>query len=180
MKKALIEEHFRSNSAALQGFGDYIYSQAAGKVGELLYGSAGKRVAQVGCGAVALYNALKFIGRDMPLPEIIRELERLRAVRLGGRFGTRALTMRRFFRLHGVEYKLYLSPNRFKEALPRCRIAIVCSFNDRILDGMHFFCVYYRGSDDTYRAINYKYSTGETVFPIEKIRRERFAAAYCL
>lgn len=180
MSKRKIEQRFKDNSASLGDFGGLVYSQTAKPVSDLAFGRRGKTFSKVGCGAAAAYNTLRLLGREITLAEVIRDFELLRLPRFGGLWGTKPLGLRRFFRLHKVPYRLFFNCDKFKNELLGCHIAVVCSFNDKILSGMHFYCLRPNPLDNSLRAVNYTYSGGETVFPISRLRNDRFVVGYII
>lgn len=180
MNKRQIANHFKINSQLLSGFDGFVYSQAEESVGKSVFGRAEKTVKKVGCGAVAAYNAAKFLGIKITLPEVIRDFEELKIARLFGVLGSKPLGIKRFFKRRKISSKLFFNVDSFKAALPKCKIAVVCSFNEKLKNGMHFYCVRFDEESGTLKAMNHTYSPGETTLSPDKIRLGRFVAGYAL
>ena len=173
-----IEKRFRFNQDAADGFDDYIFGQTKEPVSELKYGSLNKKISSVGCGVAAIYNVMRCIGDSQSFAEVLMDAELLRLPFCGGFFGTKTKKLGRYFKLHGVNFTKFRSCQKFKESLPDCKIAIVCSWNDKITDGIHFYCVVPDG-EDKYNSINYYSSDCMREFSPDAIRDDRFIIAYC-
>ena len=178
-KARRIEERYRDNLRLLPSFTDGIYSQHDGRVAELAYGEHG-HIGREGCGPAAVYNALRHIGEARVLPEVIRDMEKLSLPWLGARFGTKAFSLGRIFRLYGVPCEKCVSPTEFKGRLADSRVGIVCTWNPRFY-GMHFFSVYYDKRGGAYYSANFR-NTGKGFrrTAIDEISSLRFIAGYLL
>lgn len=179
MKKAeQIDRRYRENLDLLPVYNDYVFHQTGKIVCSLRYGKNGWMDAN-GCGAVALHNVMKHIGRTQNLCDVLREMEELRMPWLGARFGTKPWSLGRYFTKHKIPYKKYKSPNDFKAALLTHRVGIVCTWNRPMSDGMHFYCVYYSKEDNMYYTANYGSAKDEfTPIPLSEISNLRFIIGY--
>ncbi|HCA05080.1 MAG TPA: hypothetical protein DEO32_04180 [Ruminococcaceae bacterium] len=171
------EKRYQFNKAALGGFDGYIYGQTRQPVAGLKYGGGNKKISAVGCGAAAVYNVMKFIGRYQSFAEVARDCELLSLPFFGGRFGTKTQKLGRYFNLHGVKYSEFRSCGDFVNALKACNIAIVCSWNNKITDGIHFYCVY--PENGGYKSLNYRSSDCPCDYSPDVLKPERFIIGYC-
>lgn len=92
---------------------DMINGQGIGIVSQMKYGLC--RVSHCGCGSIAVYNALRWQGKKLPLSRVIRDLEKHRIFfgilgcnpfALGktlSRYGAAFVRIRRIDDLHGAE-----------------------------------------------------------------------------
>ena len=173
-------ELYRENLEKLPAYDDYIYCQSAEPVGHLRFGTNG-RVDSNGCGAVALYNVMKHIGKEQDFCDVIRDEMQLGMLWMGGRFGTKPWTLGRYFMHYKIPFQKYKSPNDFKAALLTHRIGIVCTWNRHVRDGMHFYCVYYSDKENKYSAINYAQSENNTTeICLYEIGNLRFVNGYAI
>lgn len=97
---------------------------------------------------------------------------------LGARFGTKPLSLGRYFRRHKIPYWKYHFPAEFKAALLSHRIGIVNTWNKR-LRGMHFYCVYYSREENAFYTANLR-TPGTEFEPItpDEISSRRFIVGY--
>ena len=172
-----IECRYQSNKAKLAGFEGYIYGQTKAPAAGLKYGSAEKDISSVGCGVAAIYNVMKFIGKPQSFADVVKDAELLGLPFFGGRFGTKTKKLGRYFRLHNVNFTEYRSFEKFTKALPGSKISIIVSWNDKITDGIHFYCVY-PDEESSYKSINYYSSDRPFDFNPGNLRKDRFVIAY--
>ena len=151
-KRERIEERYRDNLAHLPEYREYIYDQWNSKVENLRFGERG-HIGREGCGAVAVHNVIKYIGKEQNFCDVLHELEILNMTWLGARFGTKPFSVGRYFRYHKIPFEKYSAPNDFKAALLTKSIGIVCTWN-RCFYGMHFYCVYYSLEENKYYTAN--------------------------
>ena len=172
-----IQERYRDNMKKLPQFGDYIYSQRDPRVRELCYGERG-HIAREGCGAVAIYNVMKFIGEDQDFCDVVHDMEKLKMTWLGARFGTKPFSLGRYFRLHDIPFFKMTSPVDFKAALLSHEIGIVCTWNPK-LKGMHFYCVFFSPDDEEYFSANLRSEKNEfRKLKLDEISNYRFIVGY--
>lgn len=171
-----IEKRYAQNLAALDGFDGYIYGQTKAPAADVKYGGRNKSVSSVGCGIAAIYNVMRFIGKPQSFAQVAREAELLRLPFFGGILGTKTRKLGRYFRLHKVEFTEEKKLESFKKALPDCKIAIVCSWNDKIADGIHFYCVY--PADGGFKSVNYYSSDRPHDYSPDILKPERFIIGY--
>ena len=132
----------------------YIGSQLSPDVSHLIYGKAGQTVDKVGCGIVAVYNALLRCGKTVDFNDLLRSMEKLRMPWLFGFFGTKPHSLGRVFRKYNIPYKKYSSVRRFNQMLPKSNTGIVCTWNPGFR-GIHFYCVYYSKKENCLYSLNY-------------------------
>lgn len=154
-----------------------IYGQCNNPVSTLCYGRKRKPVSQVGCGVVAVYNALVFKGRDAEFTEVLKSMEEMRMPWFFGVFGTKPFSLRRFFRENNIPNMNYISSKRFIGSLTNGRIGIVCAWN-RGFRGLHFYCVYRENGE--YLSLNFISSNQPQSFDINEITPLRFVTGYIL
>ncbi len=83
----LAEEHYAGNRQKEDALGEgYILSQYTKALSDFQFGRVS--VSYAGCGAVAIYNALRFLHMPVPFSQVIRELERSGLLSLRGKMGT--------------------------------------------------------------------------------------------
>lgn len=177
-KREAIEARCRDNRRMLPQYSDYIFDQNAPRVEKLAYGRRG-HIGREGCGAVAIYNVMKFIGREQDFCEVLREMEELNMTWLGARFGTKPLSLGRYFHRHNIPYSKYHSPNDFKAALLTNRIGVVNTWNPRFW-GMHFYCIYYSAEENTYYTANFHSAKGFRPTRLDEISSLRFFVGYII
>lgn len=96
---------------------EFIYGQCNNPISQLCYGKSRKPVSKVGCGVVALYNALVFKGIDAEFSDLLRAMEKLGMPWLFGVFGTKPFSLKRYFKKNNIPYKNYISVKHFKNSL---------------------------------------------------------------
>lgn len=172
-----IGERFVYNRALLRDFDGFVYSQSRPPVNALLYGSAGKRFGEVGCGVAAVCNIMRLLGKSQPLAEVLREAEQLRLPLCGARLGTKLFAPARYFRRHGVPFRRVYGCRACRALLPQYRAALICTWNDRFLDGVHFYCVFRDAATGALRSLNFADADSELPFDPEQLRPRRFIRA---
>ena len=88
---------------------EFIYGQCNNPISQLCYGKSRKPVSKVGCGVVALYNALVFKGIDAEFSDLLRAMEKLGMPWLFGVFGTKPFSLKRYFKKNNIPFKNYIS-----------------------------------------------------------------------
>ena len=169
-------DHYFSNIELLKNLPTYVFRQSDPKVANLKYGRLGRRFEQVGCGMAATYNVMKKLGREQPLPDIIRDAERLHMPWLFGLFGTKPKSLGRYFKSKSVPFAQATDCQSFKDRLSSARAAIICTWNDKRLDGIHFYAVFNEGG--RLRALNYYDEDEATLFSADELRSDRFIVGY--
>ncbi len=177
-RREQIEARYRDNLNRLPEYRDYIFYQWNKKVADLSFGKRG-HIGREGCGAVAIHNVMKFIGREQNFCDVLRDMELLRMPWLGAKFGTKPLSLGRYFSRHKIPYWKYSAPVDFKAALLTHKIGIVCTWNRRFY-GMHFYCVYYDPAENAYYSANFYTPGGVEFRPTElsDISNFRFIVGY--
>ena len=83
----LAREHYDYNRQREELLaGDYIYSQYAASLSDFKFGKVS--AAYAGCAAVAIYNALRFLGMPVSFSEVVYRLEQSGFLSMGGKMGT--------------------------------------------------------------------------------------------
>ncbi len=178
-KREQIEKRYRENLKRLPDCRDYIFDQRSARVERLAYGKYG-HIGAEGCGAVAVHNLMKFIGKEQNFCDVLRGMEELDMTWLGAKFGTKPYSLGRWFRKHQIPFEKYSSPNDFKAALLTHRIGIVCTWNKRFY-GMHFYCVYYSLEENNYYSANLcSPGTAFMPMPLSEISSLRFVTGYAI
>lgn len=155
----------------------YIGSQLSPDVSHLTYGKAGQTVDKVGCGIVAVYNALLRCGESVDFNDLLRSMEKLRMPWLFGLFGTKPHSLGRVFRKYNIPYKKYSSVRHFSQALAKAHAGIVCSWNPG-LRGIHFYCVYYSYKEKYIYSLNYYNQDIPTVIDASAFSQKRWIVGY--
>ena len=178
-RREQIDARYRENLTRLPDYREYIFNQWHSKVKELSFGKRG-HIGREGCGAVAIHNAMRYIGKEQNFCDVLRDMEELNMPWLGARFGTKPHSLGRYFRRHNIPYEKYNAPVDFKAALLSQRIGIVNTWNKRFY-GMHFYCVYYSLEENTYYTANL-HSPSSKFEPIElkEISNLRFITGYII
>lgn len=171
-----IMRRYADNQRLAEGFDGFIFGQCKQPVGDLRYGSAEKPVADVGCGVAAVYNVMRLLGKDQPVADVARDCELLRLAFFGGRFGTATKKLGRYFSYHGVSCRKFRRCGEFKAALDGCKAAIVCTWNDKITDGIHFYCIYPDGG--SFSSLNFHSTDRAQPFSLSQLRDDRFIIGY--
>ena len=175
-KQEQIAERYRSNLREAPEYRDYIFSQWSPQVKGLCFGAHG-HVGREGCGAVAVHNVMKFIGKEQNFCDVLHDFETLRMPWLGARLGTKPHSLGRYFAHHKIPYRKYGAPSDFKAALLTHRIGVVCTWNKKFR-GMHFYCVRYSYEDDAYYTANLGGGTNWRRIALDEISNLRFITGY--
>lgn len=155
----------------------FIYGQCSDPVSQLRYGRSREPVSKVGCGIVAVYNALVFKGIDAHFPDVLSEMEKLGMPWLSGRFGTKPFSLKRYLRENNIPFSNYISLKKFRQALDDGKIGIVCAWN-KGFKGLHFYCVY--SDNGAYRSMNFISSDKALDFDFSELTALRFVTGYIL
>ena len=159
-------------------FPTYLTRQNDLRIASLRYGRARRKICNVGCGLVALYNCMKRLRKPQGFAQIIADAQRLRMPWLFGFFGTKPRSLGRYFKLHGFPYIQTDSPQMFCKELPNVNAAIICTWCDKRTHGIHFFTVIQSGGKLV--ALN-RYNADEpTRFSPNEVRPDRFICGYLL
>jgi len=154
----------------------YLYAQDDPRIASLCYGRAKQKIERSGCGLVAIYNVMKRLGKAQPFPDIIRDAQRLHMPWLFGFFGTKPRSLRRYFKLHGVPFRLTNDCADFKESLAAANAAVLCTWNDKRTSGIHFYAVF--NDNGKLTALNRYCGNAPTAFSAEDVRADRFICGY--
>ena len=177
MSGRYIERNMAFNRERLGRFSGQIYSQCAPPVNRLKYGRFGN-IDYSGCGAAAIYNALRLAGQPRDLCEVIAACERLKLPRAGALLGTKPFAVGRAFRYYNIPYKKYTNADDFIRQLEHSTVGVICTWNKRMW-GTHFYCLYRRGK--RYYALNYSCRASRPEpFTVDKISPFRFIVGYVL
>ena len=157
----------------------FIASQLSPSVSQLTYGRANRTVDKVGCGILAVYNALVCYGEPRAFSELLAMMERLRMPWLFGFFGTKPFCLSKLCRRLNIPFRKYYSAKHFANDLTHAHAGIVCSWNPR-LNGIHFYCVYYSENEKCIYSLNYyQQSTPAVISPSVFVQR-RWIVGYLI
>lgn len=170
-------KHNISNIESYKPINDYLYRQDNKQAAALKYGRLGKRIENVGCALVAVFNVMKRLGKPRAMTEIISSAEKLRMPWLFGVFGTKPRSLGRYFSANGVEYARISDLAEFKERLNGCNCAIICTWNDKRLHGIHFYAVFNDGG--TLTSLN-RFCNNDNAIPFspDVLKENRFITGY--
>lgn len=128
----------------------FLNGQSVGNLAPMKYG--GTTVDDAGCGPLAVYNAMQYLGKPITLPEVLRELE-IYAAPIGGRFGTSGLLMTIFFLRHHIKFRYV---RRIKK-IDQSRAGVLLYWTKRpVFSGGHF--IFYKKEADGRIAVYNRYS----------------------
>lgn len=110
---------------------------------------------KVGCGIIAIYNALRLLGREEGFTELIREFETNSTETIPfGFFGINSFSMTKFFKARSISYTKLHSINDIVRHTEEGGIYIFTFFNNRkkLTEGAHTVALQY--SDGFYTVYN--------------------------
>ncbi len=161
-----------------QNFG-YIFRQSDPTVSDIRYGVSRQKVKNVGCGIVAIYNVMLSLNKPQSFAEIAAEARKLRMPWLFGFFGTKPRSLGRYFDKMEIPYSRTDSAEEFCGRLENCSAAIICTWNDRRSEGIHFYSIINDGGRLT--SLNrFCNETKPSAFSPESVRGDRFITGYLL
>ena len=135
---------------------DFINGQGVGPVSEMKYGIC--TMAWNGCEMIAIYNAMRKLGKKVELRDVAREMYPISQVALGF-FGSNVYVLGRYFKKRGIPYTSTLSYNNFFNQLKEHKCGICSFWNRRVLFGsLHTVMVEFK--DGEY--VVYNRSNGKT------------------
>ncbi|MBQ9549755.1 MAG: hypothetical protein IJU87_02990 [Lachnospiraceae bacterium] len=137
-KKTTENNYFINKSYTSSGENVFIEDQNEKK--ELRYGS--KSFAHSGCGAAAVYNALKILGHPLPLADIIRHFEGHGASFFAA-FGTAPQAAAKYLRSLGFFVENTSNRKKFKELAECSDVMIFTIMNNRssLRRMLHTMCI---------------------------------------
>lgn len=151
----------------------YLYRQNDPAVAAARYGRLRLPVSYVGCGLVAIYNVMRRLGQPQEFAAIVRDAQRLHMPWLFGLFGTKPHAPAKYFRAKQVPFVQTDSAEKFRAALRNCNAAILCTWNDKRTQGIHFFTVF--NDNGRLTALNrYDGGTRPTPFTPQDVKDKRF------
>ncbi len=155
----------------------YIFNQSAPDIADIKYGFSRRKVKNVGCGMVAVYNVMLRLNKPQSFAEIVGEARKLHMPWLFGFFGTKPRSLGRYFDRMGIPCKRTDSAEEFCGGLEKCSAAIICTWNDRRRDGIHFYAIINDGGRLT--SLNrFCNETKPSAFSPESVRADRFITGY--
>ena len=141
---------------------DYLNGQSMGVLKDMKYGAT--TLDDAGCGPIAVYNAMRYLGKPMPLQDVMRELETY-AAPIGARFGTSFMLMMIFFWRHHVRFRIF---RRIKK-IDKSNSGIIMFWTKRpVFSGGHF--VFYRRDEEGKISVYNRYSNREGIYQFDSIR----------
>lgn len=168
--------NYISNKELSQPLDGYIFRQSDPRVAPLHYGRFGRELKNVGCGVVAMYNVCQRLGKPQEVAGIIRDAERLRMPWLFGLFGTKPKSLDRYFASREIPLRKTTDSEELRNSLAQSDCAVICTWNKKRSDGIHFFTVLNDGGKLS--ALNLYDSDRATSFSADEIRDDRFIAGY--
>lgn len=155
----------------------YIFNQSDPVIADVRYGVSRRKVKNIGCGMVAVYNVMLRLNKPQSFAEIVGEARKLRMPWLFGFFGTKPRSLGRYFDQMGIPYRRTDSAEDFCGGLKNCSAAIICTWNDRRRDGIHFYAIINDGGRLT--SLNrYCDETALSSFSADSVRADRFITGY--
>lgn len=140
---------------------DYLNGQSMGVLKDMKYGAT--TLDDAGCGPLAVYNAMRYLGSPMSLPKVMRELETY-AAPIGARLGTSAILMMIFFWRHHVRFRII----RRVKKIDRSHAGIMMYWTKRpVFSGGHF--VFYRRDEFGRISVYNRYSNREEIYRYDSI-----------
>ena len=136
MSSFVAERNLRKNRGfTVNGF---INGQVIGDIAKLHLGFF--RIGYNGCGAIALYNALKLCGSDTPVEECIYYCDRY-ALNFFGLFGTRISRFRKMFTDKGLNAVFYKGKKAVQELNRHKGTAVLLYKCKGFFSGLHIVCI---------------------------------------
>ena len=153
------EYNYKKNNKAIKGFSDYIKDQSSNLCNKLRYGDYS--LSYNGCELIAIYNALRYIKKEQPLPKIIleAELNYLQLAFSSGFWGTDPLKIKHYLNAHNIKYSMMTTYNKsdFVTKVESSRITIVSTWNGvPYLSSLHTYCIRYDLKNKKYYSFNVK------------------------
>lgn len=102
---------------------------------------------RVGCGIIAVYNALRLLGRPKKLTNLIREFETNNTETIPfGFFGINPFSMRKYYEAHQIPYRKIFRVKEFDKAKEENGVFVMTFWNDskNLMKGAHtvtFCCI---------------------------------------
>ena len=153
-------KNFKSNNLVKIPEG-YLNGQSCVDLAPMKYGST--TVDNAGCGPLAVYNAMLYLGKPTTLPEVLRELE-IYAAPIGARFGTSAILMMIYFFRHKIKFRIV---RRIKK-IDQSRAGVLLYWTKRpIFSGGHF--IFYKKEEDGRIAVYNRYSNNRDVHEYDSV-----------
>ena len=168
--------NYISNKELLQPVDGYIFRQSDPRASSLQYGRFGRRLKNVGCGVVAMYNVGVRLKKPQSAAEVIRDAERLRMPWMFGLFGTKPKSLGKYFSARGFTMWMTTDSKVFRSLLKDADCAVICTWNSNRSDGIHFFTIL--NDNGNLRALNQYCEDSATPFSESDIRGDRFISGY--
>lgn len=142
-----LENRYNKNKKLWNGYNYFINGQGRGNIGKMVLGS--NKVADVGCEAIAIYNAMKRKGKSVTLYIILSEIEmnRLTWFDLGGCLGVNPKDIYKYLKAHKMSYKKYTSFSNFEKAAKNKKKTCIIGFQLKNSNfKVHTVALYWNGS----------------------------------
>ena len=153
-------KNFKSNNLVKIPEG-YLNGQSCGDLAPMKYGST--TVDNAGCGPLAVYNAMLYLGKPTTLPEVLRELE-IYAAPIGARFGTSAILMMIYFFRHKIKFRIV---RRIKK-IDQSNACVLLYWTKRpVFSGSHF--VFFKKDEDGRLLVYNRYSNDRDVHVYDSV-----------
>lgn len=142
-----LENRYNKNKKLWNGYNYFINGQKRGNIGKMVLGS--NKVADVGCEAIAIYNAMKRKGKSVTLYIILSEIEMnsLTWFDLGGCLGVNPKDIYKYLKAHKMSYKKYTSFSSFEKAAKNKKKTCIVGFKLKNSNfKVHTVALYWNGS----------------------------------
>lgn len=139
---------------------------------------------KVGCGIIAVYNALRLLGEPVKFADLIREFETNSTETISfGFFGINPFAMKKYFQMHSIPYSKLRSIEELEKTKESGGIYILTFWNDakKLTQGAHTVALCYReGKFTVYNRTNRGIQAAECSTAAEIVGNGRLIRGYQL
>ena len=154
-------KNFKANSQIKLPDG-YLNGQSMGDLATLKIG--GTTINDAGCGPIAVYNAMQYLGKPLPLAQVVKELETY-AAPIDAHFGVSGILLMIFFLRHRVRFRIARRIKKFDQS----QAAVLLYWTKRpIFSSGHF--VFYRKEEDGRIGIFNRYCNRDQIYYVDSVR----------
>ena len=172
------KKRYRYNKKKLGHYYGYVFGQGYNPVCKLLYGGAGNNLGYNGCGVIAIYNALIYLGKRQDLTQVLLEAEMNGLPWRAGNWGTRWEGVQSYFKNHHISCTKYETLDKLRKNIHKYKITILYVRNEWKLS-RHYYCIFRNGKK--YYSINeYNENTNFSEYSWKRIDKWHFIRAFCL
>ena len=160
----LLRTRFRRNNLAVFPHHGPIWGQQA--CGDLPLGRC--TMAKNGCEIIAVYNALRFLGREVPLTTLIRRYQQEGWIMAWGHLGSDPYAAGDYLIADGIPHRSFTDFDSFARGLEEGKVFILSFWvNDRLFSGVHGVTLY-RSENDLW--VSNLYNNQQSPRKIESLR----------